>query len=349
MDINTKPTFCPYCDSRAIIKKGSRKNLYRRIQLYFCKTCRKYFSPLPLKRVKYPPRLILRAISLYDLGYSQEEVSKLMTAKYHLTIPRRTISDWAERFAPICTFQRLRPDAKSLYKPEKIIASLNLDHNQVYRFRIHRAKLDLPTNAVPERTLDRLKQYLASIQDKDFPHDLFRKQEDNQAARSSQTELATLPLVKLEKQNLACDLANLGLQLARTNKERHDAVQSFMLTNDSTTIACEVPVYLTLEEIAYFARKGFHIGLEDQQTPITGHIDVLQVRNGLIHILDYKPDAYKVNPVSQLVIYALALASRSKLPLRDFKCAWFDERNYFEFFPLHAVYARAKRCEPERP
>ncbi len=65
-----------------------------------------------------------------------------------------------------------------------------------------------------------------------------------------------------------------------------------------------------------------------------------QVRNGLIHILDYKPDAHKVNPVSQLVIYALALASRSRLPLRDFKCAWFDERTYFEFFPLHAVFAK---------
>jgi len=132
----------------------------------------------------------------------------------------------------------------------------------------------------------------------------------------------------------------LGLQLARNNRERHDAVQSFMLINDSTTVACEIPVYLTPEEIAYFSGKGFHVGLEDQQSPITGHIDVLQVRNGLIHILDYKPDAQKVNPISQLVIYALSLASRTRLPLKAFKCAWFDERSYFEFFPLHAVHAR---------
>jgi hypothetical protein len=38
-----------------------------------------------------------------------------------------------------------------------------------------------------------------------------------------------------------------------------------------------------------------------------------------------------------LTIYTLALASRTKLAVRDFKCAWFDDKNYCEFFPLHAV------------
>ena len=51
-------------------------------------------------------------------------------------------------------------------------------------------------------------------------------------------------------------------------------------------------------------------------TPITGHIDVLQVRNNLIHVLDYKPEAKKEKKaVKQLTIYALALASKTKLPL----------------------------------
>jgi len=35
---------------------------------------------------------------------------------------------------------------------------------------------------------------------------------------------------------------------------------------------------------------------------------------------------------------ALALARRANLPLKYFKCAWFDERNYFEFVPLKGVY-----------
>ena len=39
----------------------------------------------------------------------------------------------------------------------------------------------------------------------------------------------------------------------------------------------------------------------------------------------------------QLTIYALALARRANLPLKNFKCAWFDEKDYFEFFPLKEV------------
>jgi len=29
---------------------------------------------------------------------------------------------------------------------------------------------------------------------------------------------------------------------------------------------------------------------------------------------------------------------RASLPLKVFKCGWFDEKNYFEFFPLQGVY-----------
>jgi hypothetical protein len=48
----------------------------------------------------------------------------------------------------------------------------------------------------------------------------------------------------------------------------------------------------------------------------------------------------------QLTIYALALSRRAGLPLKYFKCAWFDERDYFEFFPLQGVYPRIKVSQP---
>ena len=67
---------------------------------------------------------------------------------------------------------------------------------------------------------------------------------------------------------------------------------------------------------------------------ITGHIDFLQVRNGAVHILDYKPDARTNRPIAQLAIYALALTRRVPgLKLFDIKCAWFNEQEYCEFFP----------------
>lgn len=96
-----------------------------------------------------------------------------------------------------------------------------------------------------------------------------------------------------------------------------------MRPTDLSTVACEVPVYRTGKEIAYFKSQGF-----------------LQLRNGLIHLLDYKPKASTIHPLNQLVVCALAPASQTRLPLKALKCAWFDEMDYFELFPLEAVKAR---------
>ena len=78
--------------------------------------------------------------------------------------------------------------------------------------------------------------------------------------------------------------------------------------------------------------SGFCPGELADQT-ITGHIDFLQVRNGAVHILDYKPDARTNRPFAQLTIYALALTRLAGLRLFDIKCAWFNEDQYCEFFP----------------
>ena len=85
----------------------------------------------------------------------------------------------------------------------------------------------------------------------------------------------------------------------------------------------------------FFVISGYLITLllmaEREQT---GHIDLLQVRNGAIHILDYKPDARTNKPIAQLAIYALALTRPIPgLKLFDIKCAWFNEQEDSEFFP----------------
>jgi len=112
-----------------------------------------------------------------------------------------------------------------------------------------------------------------------------------------------------------------------------------MLINDSVTMAVEIPVFLTREDVHYYRIRGFD--LDFQTDVITGYIDFLQVRDGHIPILDYKPDARRETHAHvQLTIYTLALARRTSLPLKAFKCGWFEEKDYFEFFPLQGVYPR---------
>ena len=62
----------------------------------------------------------------------------------------------------------------------------------------------------------------------------------------------------------------------------------------------------------------------------------MQLKFGNIYVLDYKPDADKEKRekvVSQLLVYAIALSKRTGIFLRNFRCGWFDEKNYYEFNP----------------
>ncbi|MEI9978358.1 MAG: PD-(D/E)XK nuclease family protein [Edaphobacter sp.] len=355
--IQAQPDLCPFCDGRQIIKRGVRRNSLRQLQIYLCKDCSRHFFPLAgLKGVKYPPRLIARALCLYNLGHSQEETARRVGLEHRMRVPRRTVSDWVSGYRRITTFYRLRP-AAILEFPHEMLKERTLEHQQVYQYKVHLAKLALCADAVAPYVAAKVTQYLMSIF-MDFPDTLFQKDgaesldpgarpdegvpETSAALRSSKSDFEILPLVRIEKQNLANDLAALGLLLARKNKDRHASVQDFMLANDSCTIACEVPVYLTAAEIAYYNAEGFFVTLPESAKPITGHIDVVQVRNGYIHLLDYKPKARQIDPVHQLLVYALALASRTRLPVKAFKCAWFDEKDYFEFFPLEAILATSR-------
>ena len=125
-------------------------------------------------------------------------------------------------------------------------------------------------------------------------------------------------------------LTELAVNLAKTNHERHSKVEEFMLINDSATIAVEVPVYIYPNEVNLTSFK--------LDRPLTGHIDLLQIRWNKIHILDYKPEAEdKKKAVEQLLLYAMALSKRCKIDIKNFICAYFDEKNYFEFNPLKTL------------
>ena len=93
------------------------------------------------------------------------------------------------------------------------------------------------------------------------------------------------------------------------NRLRHETLQRFMLANDSVTVAVEMPIWLAAEDIeALEIEHGIGLLPEGQEPRVlTGHIDFLQVRNGAVHILDYKPDARTNKPIAQLTLYALAL------------------------------------------
>ena len=95
-------------------------------------------------------------------------------------------------------------------------------------------------------------------------------------------------------------------------------------------MAIEVPVYLQPNELTKQEQATYGLNLN---APLSGHIDILQVRFNKIHILDYKSDAKHSDKLAadQIFLYTLALSKRTKIPLKKFICAYFDDKNYFQF------------------
>jgi len=118
----------------------------------------------------------------------------------------------------------------------------------------------------------------------------------------------------------------IALELVNDNRERHDAVEKIMLENDTSTIATEVPVYLQLSK----STIPWLSNIKSANDYITGHIDILQYRNGKLYILDYKPGADKEKPIGQLFVYACCLSKATNIPFTKIKLAWFDENVYYE-------------------
>ena len=237
----------------------------------------------------------------------------------------------------VTTYSRLRLQRPNGLSPAQTIRSVKLYHRQVYSFAYHRPKLAHVREDERHNRFAPLADFLERVPDI-CPHDLF-----GESSRASQ--LANFVdrnhLIVVEKENFATRTAALVLPAVGDNRMRHEALQRFMLANDSVTIAVEIPIWLTATDIdALEVEHGIRL-LPPAHSPraLTGHIDFLQVRNDAVHILDYKPDARTNKPIAQLTLYALALTRLAGLRLFDIKCAWFNEEQYCEFFP-RALLAR---------
>ncbi len=316
---------CPNCKSnRHITRYGNRRTKAGPVKIYRCTECNKNFTTKTLKHTQYPNHIILNALSTYNLGYTQLETVNRINKRFKTKITQPSLSTWIQRYSDICTFNYLRK--KYTIDPKEIIKKKKFHHQQMYDFKYHTLKLNIAAKRYPE-----IKKYLNEILFS-LDNTLFKSgPRCSIPSENIKQKLTTniLPKIKLRrvKSNNATKIASLSKELARTNRERHNKIQGFFLINDSATFAIEVPVYLTKKEA-----KTFKIPLT---APLSGHIDILQMRRGRIHILDYKPDAtFDKSTQIQLLLYAFSLSRRINLPIENFTCAYFDDRSYFQFKPI---------------
>ena len=333
------PSRCPHCGSTRLIRKGTRRKKLEIAQLWQCKLCRRVFTPAPpaLRYKTHPLRLILDGVTLYNLGYSLPEAAKRLKQKHGYTVKPATLASWMDEHRELTTYRRLRGRSPIRLTPAQTIRSTKLYHRQVYSFAYHRPKLALMRDSSQHRRFASLADFLEQVPSI-CPHDLFS---DSSRASQLASFIGRDHLIVVQKENFATRAADLVIPTIGDNRLRHESLQRFMLANDSVTVAVEIPIWLTGKDIeALQIEHGIEL-LPPGHEPrvLTGPIDFLQIRNGAVHILDYKPDARTNKPIAQLTLYALALTRLAGLRLFDIKCAWFNEEEYCEFFP-RALIAR---------
>ena len=346
---------CPYCSSKNFVRRGVRKNKHQIVQLYLCRNpeCAKTFTAQDVKGRHFPLNMVIESMSYYNLGFTLEETCRIIKKKFGVAPAPATLSDWIDEYKELCRYERLRPYAIKMCEPKDTVEVVTMAHRQLYRFRYHRPKTVLMLEEFRNRNLRRLKDYLDAVSS-ETPHQYFQ---DGERMSEVRRKFDNADMIVKSKTNFANRLAAFVLQSVPDNKARHEAVQRFFLANDSVTVATEVPVYIRREDVEHMENiLNFKISdngsvqfkgrKQEEKLPrlLTGHIDLVQIRNGQVHILDYKPGAAKERPIEQLTWYALALSRLTGLRLFEFTCAWFDEKDYYQFFPLHVV----KKLQPSK-
>src|SRR5271169_1964372 len=281
-----QPDACPHCGSHSLTRRGTRRKKLEIVQLWRCASCKRTFTPGPaaLRNKTYPLRMILSALTVYDLGYSLEETAARLKKKTHRHVSASTITTWLQDYKQHCSYRRLRRQGLARFPANQTIRSIKLYHRQVYGYAYHRPKLDLlragelddkrASGPASTARFAPVADFLESIPTT-CPHDLFRR--DDPKARASQTHPAFADISRTivnRKENAATQTAALIIPAVGNNKLRHETLQRFMLANDSVTLAVEIPIWLTEDDITAIERE-YAIELAPKTTVprvLTGHI-----------------------------------------------------------------------------
>lgn len=300
---------CPFCNSLQVIKKGERKGNYYSAQVYRCKSCNAMFADKLFKHFMYPAKVIYDALNYYHIGHTYDETSRYINKQFKIKTGKSTIYSWVKKFEDICPISRFH---KHLKNYDSVVFFKQFEHENLdYEFMYHKYKLQLYAKS----QFLGLFKYIRGFES-GCPDEFFEIGE-----RCSKPKFKVDVTIK-KQVNLACHIADFAVQAKRNNRERHSLVERFMLINDTATVACEVPVW--------YWEKSIDSG-------VTGHIDLLQIRNKEVVILDYKPNAAKDRKASQqLYHYAVALSFRAGVAFDRIRCAWFDESGYYEYKPSEA-------------
>ncbi len=97
-------------------------------------------------------------------------------------------------------------------------------------------------------------------------------------------------------------------------KPGHEPILKNILIRDQNSVAIEIPIWKKINN-----------------NYITGHIDLIQIENGLVKVIDYKPEGNFLLSLPQVATYGLFV--KSLFNLHEIKCISFNRKEAWEYDP----------------
>lgn len=207
-------TDCMHCGTRNVVKAGKRRYKFIQVQQYKCKDCGKRFVRKSkfFRFRSYTAKIVIKAITFYNQGYSLREVVRLLLAKYGVKPSFSSIRNWLIDYSK---YHRA-------YRRKGVIKSKRFRQGGFYDYKYHDMKLSLVK-------YDRLKEYLQNME---CPISIF----DTAKQRCSKIKINSrlAPKNILSSNTLRTEFA---LSQSHAGFERHPIVLDYLLINDPSTIA----------------------------------------------------------------------------------------------------------------
>jgi len=298
---------CEKCLTEGFIKAGLRKTKRGPVQRFRCRSCSSYFVE---KNVygHYPPIVVLHSMELYNLGHSFTSIRKTISRIHSFDPSERTISNWTKKFDGTLSFIRLRK--KFDLDPDTAIVSKVFNHQQIIPFSYHDLKLNISSKKLPG-----LKRYVNWVM-RSLPDRMFL---EGPRASTTKIDRSLIPRAIDDRSTEMCSLAFVRMS---NRSSAHSSVEEFFLRNDDVTVCTELPVFLNPSEVPDL----------QLQVPLTGHIDLVQVRFDKVWVLDYKPNLNRPEEFSsQLYLYREALHRRTAITKENMILGAFNEHSFFVY------------------
>ena len=127
-------TFCKYCRSGDVVRRGVRKNKSGMVQLYKCNACRRAFSGnFGFRYRRYSPEIVSEALHLYFSGMSSYAVADVLEAR-GIDVTSSAVRKWVERYSKIAALytDSITPDVGKWYRADEVW--VKVDGRQCYLF-----------------------------------------------------------------------------------------------------------------------------------------------------------------------------------------------------------------------